>query len=124
MALIPRLWLDLFTADPKAYEFGVRYLTITAPFYGLFWRGSGIVFREPGNRSHDFARHSFNHTVFDGGSHRSARHFPWLECYRTVHRHCGWADIRGTWSGSLFSGSGPARSPTTRSSWDARMKST
>ena len=76
VALIPSLWLDLFTADPKAYEFGVSYLTIAAPFYGLFWRGSGIVFREPGNRPHDFASHSVNHTVFDGGSHRSARHFP------------------------------------------------
>ena len=48
MALIPSLWLDLFTADPKAYEFVVRYLTIAAPFYGLFGAGQALYFASQG----------------------------------------------------------------------------
>ena len=47
-ALMPSLWLDLFTADPGAYEFGVRYLTIAAPFYGLFGAGQALYFASQG----------------------------------------------------------------------------
>lgn len=42
VAVVPDLWLDLFTADPGAYEFGVLYLTIAAPFYGLFGAGQAL----------------------------------------------------------------------------------
>lgn len=31
-ATMPGLWLDLFTTDPRAYDFGARYLVIAAPF--------------------------------------------------------------------------------------------
>ena len=48
VALMPRLWLDLFTADPEAYEFGVSYLTIAAPFYGLFGAGQAFYFASQG----------------------------------------------------------------------------
>jgi putative MATE family efflux protein len=48
VALIPSLWIDLFTADPKAYEFGVRYLIIAAPFYGLFGAGQALYFASQG----------------------------------------------------------------------------
>jgi Na+-driven multidrug efflux pump len=48
LALVPSLWLDLFTADPKAYEFGDRYLTIAAPFYGLFGAGQALYFASQG----------------------------------------------------------------------------
>ena len=48
VALMPRLWLDLFTADPEACEFGVSYLTIAAPFYGLFGAGQAFYFASQG----------------------------------------------------------------------------
>ena len=48
VALVPGLWLDLFTADPEAYEFGVRYLTIAAPFYGVFGAGHAFYFASQG----------------------------------------------------------------------------
>ena len=44
----PSLWLDLFTADPDAYAFGVRYLAIAAPFYGLFGAGQALYFASQG----------------------------------------------------------------------------
>ena len=48
VALMPSLWLDLFTADPEAYEFGVRYLTIAAPLYGVFGAGQALYFASQG----------------------------------------------------------------------------
>ena len=48
VALVPGLWLDLFTADPDAYEFGVSYLMIAAPFYGLFGAGQAFYFASQG----------------------------------------------------------------------------
>ena len=47
-ALLPHLWLDHFTADPQAYAFGVRYLWIVAPFYGLFTAGQTLYFASQG----------------------------------------------------------------------------
>ncbi len=47
-ATMPGLWLDLFTADPDAYAFGVRYLAIAAPFYGVFGAGQALYFASQG----------------------------------------------------------------------------
>ena len=47
-ALVPSLWLDLFTADPDAYGFGVLYLAIAAPLYGLFGAGQALYFASQG----------------------------------------------------------------------------
>lgn len=47
-ALRPHLWLDRFTADPQAYAFGVRYLWIVAPLYGLFAAGQTLYFASQG----------------------------------------------------------------------------
>lgn len=44
----PGLWLGLFTADPEAYAFGVRYLVIAAPFYGIFGFGQALYFASQG----------------------------------------------------------------------------
>lgn len=48
VAVLPGLWLDLFTADPTAYAFGVSYLAIAAPFYGLFGAGQACYFASQG----------------------------------------------------------------------------
>lgn len=48
VALFPDLWLDWFTADPAAYGFGVLYLGIVAPFYGLFGAGQALYFASQG----------------------------------------------------------------------------
>lgn len=47
-ALEPGLWLDLFTEDPRAYEFGAQYLVVAAPFYGLFGLGQSFYFASQG----------------------------------------------------------------------------
>ncbi len=47
-ALMPSLWLDLFTADPDAYGYGARYLVIAAPFYCLFGAGQTLYFASQG----------------------------------------------------------------------------
>ncbi|MGI9418777.1 MAG: MATE family efflux transporter [Geminicoccaceae bacterium] len=47
-AAMPALWLDLFTADPKAYAFGALYLVIAAPFYGIFGLGQSFNFASLG----------------------------------------------------------------------------
>ena len=47
-ALMPNLWLDMFTADPDAYRFGVRYLVIAALFYGIFGAGQALYFASQG----------------------------------------------------------------------------
>ncbi|TQV77794.1 MATE family efflux transporter [Denitrobaculum tricleocarpae] len=49
VAILPGLWLDLFTADPGAYAYGVTYLAIAAPFYGLFGAGQAFYFASQGN---------------------------------------------------------------------------
>ena len=48
VAWMPGLWLDLFTADPDAYDVGGRYLAIAAPFYGLFGAGQALYFASQG----------------------------------------------------------------------------
>ncbi len=48
VAVLPGLWLDLFTADPGAYDFGVRYLVIAGPFYGFFGAGQALYFASQG----------------------------------------------------------------------------
>lgn len=48
VAILPGLWLDLFTADPAAYAFGAGYLAIAAPFYGLFGAGQACYFASQG----------------------------------------------------------------------------
>ncbi len=48
VALLPGLWLDRFTADPKAYAFGALYLSIAAPFYALFGGGQTLYFASQG----------------------------------------------------------------------------
>lgn len=47
-ALLPGAWLSLFTADSKAYAFGVQYLAIAAPFYGIFGFGQALYFASQG----------------------------------------------------------------------------
>jgi putative MATE family efflux protein len=47
-ALMPNLWLDMFTADPDAYRFGVKYLVIAALFYGVFGAGQALYFASQG----------------------------------------------------------------------------
>ncbi|WP_282605128.1 MATE family efflux transporter [Pelagibius sp. Alg239-R121] len=48
VAMMPSLWLDLFTTDPDAYAYGVSYLSIAAPFYGLFGAGQAFYFASQG----------------------------------------------------------------------------
>ncbi|MEM7044341.1 MAG: MATE family efflux transporter [Pseudomonadota bacterium] len=48
VAMMPSLWLGLFTADPDAYAFGVQYLVIAAPFYGIFGLGQSFYFASQG----------------------------------------------------------------------------
>lgn len=47
-ATIPSVWLNLFTADPEAYKFGLRYLVIAAPLYGVFGFGQALYFASQG----------------------------------------------------------------------------
>lgn len=47
-AIMPSLWLDLFTADPQAYRFGGLYLAIAAPLYGIFGAGQALYFASQG----------------------------------------------------------------------------
>ncbi|NKB60128.1 MAG: MATE family efflux transporter [Alphaproteobacteria bacterium] len=47
-AMMPSLWLDLFTANPDAFAFGVHYLVIAAPFYGMFGAGQTLNFASQG----------------------------------------------------------------------------
>jgi putative MATE family efflux protein len=48
VALIPSLWLDLFTESAGAYRIGALYLGIAAPFYGLFGAGQALYFASQG----------------------------------------------------------------------------
>ncbi len=49
VALAPRLWLNLFTADPAALAFGETYLMIVAPAYALFGFGQALYFASQGS---------------------------------------------------------------------------
>lgn len=44
VALIPSLWLDLFSSDPEVAQFGARYLRIAGPAYLFFGLGLGMFF--------------------------------------------------------------------------------
>lgn len=45
---MPHLWLNLFTADPAAYGFGLMYLAIAGPAYGVFGGGQALYFASQG----------------------------------------------------------------------------
>ncbi len=47
-ALIPSLWMDLFTADGAVRSFGSRYLNIVGGSYGLFGLGLALLFASQG----------------------------------------------------------------------------
>lgn len=47
-AMMPHLWLDLFTSDAKAFAIGASYLAIAAPFYGIFGAGQTLYFASQG----------------------------------------------------------------------------
>ncbi len=49
--LLPELWLGLFTADARAFEFGLLYLAIAAPAYGFFGGGQALYFASQGTGS-------------------------------------------------------------------------
>ena len=48
VALAPRLWLNLFTTDAAAYNYGGLYLSIAGPFYALFGAGQALYFASQG----------------------------------------------------------------------------
>jgi MATE family, multidrug efflux pump len=48
VAIMPALWLGRFTADAQAYAYGALYLSIAAPFYGLFGGGQTLYFASQG----------------------------------------------------------------------------
>lgn len=47
-ALMPGLWMNLFTADPAVREFGFLYLNIVGGCYGLFGLGLALFFASQG----------------------------------------------------------------------------
>ena len=47
-ASMPNLWLDRFTTDPGVYRFGALYLSVVAPFYGVFGAGQALYFASQG----------------------------------------------------------------------------
>ena len=47
-ALVPSLWMDIFTADPVVRGLGSRYLTIAGGAYGLFGLGLALLFASQG----------------------------------------------------------------------------
>jgi putative MATE family efflux protein len=49
-AAFPRAWLHLFTGNAAAIGFGVRYLHVVAPAYGLFGLGLALYFASQGAR--------------------------------------------------------------------------
>jgi putative MATE family efflux protein len=49
-AAFPRAWLHLFTDNEAAIAFGVRYLHVVAPAYGLFGFGLALYFASQGAR--------------------------------------------------------------------------
>jgi putative MATE family efflux protein len=48
VALVPSLWIGLFTAEPGAVAFAERYLRIAGPFYGFFGMGMALYFATQG----------------------------------------------------------------------------
>jgi Na+-driven multidrug efflux pump len=47
-AVVPGLWIGLFTSDPAVYETGARYLRIAGPFYGFLGLGFALYFASQG----------------------------------------------------------------------------
>ena len=47
-ALLPRVWLGLFSADPEVLAAGSRYLQIVGPCYGFFGAGLSLYFASQG----------------------------------------------------------------------------
>lgn len=48
VAVMPGLWLDLFTQEPGPYSYGALYLGIAGPFYALFGAGQALYFASQG----------------------------------------------------------------------------
>ena len=47
-AIVPSLWMDLFTQDEAVREFGASYLHIAGAFYGLYGLGLALFFASQG----------------------------------------------------------------------------
>jgi Na+-driven multidrug efflux pump len=48
VALLPRLWVGLFSADPAVLESGAAYLRTVGPFYPLMGAGITLYFASQG----------------------------------------------------------------------------
>jgi putative MATE family efflux protein len=48
VALLPNLWMGLFTDDPEIIRLGTSYLRIVGPIYGLYGLGMGLYFATQG----------------------------------------------------------------------------
>jgi putative MATE family efflux protein len=48
VALLPNLWMGLFTDDPEVIRLGTSYLRIVGPIYGLYGLGMGLYFATQG----------------------------------------------------------------------------
>jgi Na+-driven multidrug efflux pump len=48
VALLPNLWMGLFTDDPEIIRLGTSYLRIVGPIYGLYGIGMGLYFATQG----------------------------------------------------------------------------
>jgi putative MATE family efflux protein len=48
VALVPNLWMGLFTDDPEIIRLGTSYLRIVGPIYGLYGLGMGLYFATQG----------------------------------------------------------------------------
>jgi Na+-driven multidrug efflux pump len=47
-ALLPSLWIGLFTGEPTVIDTGSRYLRIVGPFYGFLGLGFALYFASQG----------------------------------------------------------------------------
>ncbi len=48
VAVVPDLWLGMFTSEAGPYGYGATYLSIAAPFYALFGAGQALYFASQG----------------------------------------------------------------------------
>jgi Na+-driven multidrug efflux pump len=48
MAIVPSLWIGLFTTEPAVVAAGTSYLRIVGPFYGFFGLGLALYFASQG----------------------------------------------------------------------------
>jgi Na+-driven multidrug efflux pump len=48
VALLPHLWMGLFTGEPEIIRLGTSYLRIVGPIYGLYGLGMGLYFATQG----------------------------------------------------------------------------